>query len=109
MATRRNTTDVCGLHSPLRGRSDAAGRGARTTPYRHDDRILAAQAGGRSLARGRARFTRVPDYLCDPALSFPYRRKPAPREIPFADHVTVVRLLGGWSKNWKHGEVDEAS
>lgn len=52
-------------------------------------------------------FTRVPDYLCDPALSFPYRRKPAPREIPFADHVTVVRLLGGWSKNWKHGEVDE--
>jgi len=50
-------------------------------------------------------FIRVPDYLCDPALSFPYRRKPAPREIPFADHVTVVRFLGGWNRNWKHGEV----
>ncbi len=50
-------------------------------------------------------FTRVPDYLCDPILSFPYRRKPAPREIPFVDHVTVVRLLGGWNTKWKHGEL----
>ena len=55
--------------------------------------------------KGRLGFTRIPDYLCDPALSFPYRRRPAPEEIPFADHVTVVRLLGGWNPNWRNGEV----
>ena len=49
-------------------------------------------------------FATVPAYLSDPALSFPYRCRPAAEEIPFADHVTVVRLLGGWSPAWKNGE-----
>ena len=55
--------------------------------------------------KGRLGFTRMPEYLCDGALSFPYRKKPAPEEIPFADRLTVVRLLGGWRLDWKHGEV----
>ena len=55
--------------------------------------------------KGKLGFTRIPDYLCDASLSFPYRKKPTPDEIPFADHVTVVRLLGGWRLDWKHGEV----
>jgi hypothetical protein len=72
--------------------------GTMTAFWRHRpvvDRWLVGELG----------FTRVPDYLCNPALSFPYRRKPTPREIPFADHVAVVRLLGGWNRNWENGEV----
>ncbi len=55
--------------------------------------------------KGGLGFTRIPQYLCDASLSFPYRKKPAPHEIPFCDHVTVVRLLGGWNPKWRHGEV----
>lgn len=47
----------------------------------------------------------IPDWLCDPELSFPYRKKEFSKEIPFADHVTAVRVLGGWEPNWKNGEV----
>jgi len=50
-------------------------------------------------------FRRIPDYLCDASLSFHYRKKSAPEEIPFVDHVTVVRLLGGWRPDWKGGEM----
>lgn len=47
----------------------------------------------------------IPEWLCDPALSFPYQKKAQNKEVPFADHLTVVRLLGGWNPNWKNGEV----
>lgn len=36
----------------------------------------------------------VPAYL--DGTDFPYARRPYPREVPFADRLTVVRLLGGW-------------
>ena len=55
--------------------------------------------------KGRLGFRRIPPYLCDTSLSFPYHKKPVPEEIPFCDHVTVVRLLGGWNPKWKHGEI----
>lgn len=55
--------------------------------------------------KGRLGLQKIPDYLCDPSLSFPYRRKLQPEEIPFADHLTVVRLLGGWSPKWNTGEA----
>ncbi|QEW23943.1 Beta-xylosidase (plasmid) [Marinibacterium anthonyi] len=38
----------------------------------------------------------VPAYL--DGTDFPYARRPYPREVPFADRLTVVRLLGGWDK-----------
>jgi len=47
----------------------------------------------------------IPDWLCDPELSFPYAKKAQAKEVPFADHLTVVRLLGGWNPDWKHGEI----
>jgi len=35
----------------------------------------------------------IPDYLqCG---DFPYRKRPFPQEVPFADHLSIVRLLGG--------------
>jgi hypothetical protein len=57
--------------------------------------------------KGRLGFQKIPDYLCDPSLSFPYRRKPQPEEVPFADHLTVVRVLGGWNSAWNTGEAAE--
>ncbi|MGZ0654571.1 GH39 family glycosyl hydrolase [Coraliomargarita sp. W4R53] len=56
-------------------------------------------------AVGGAGLTQIPNWLCDPALSFPYQKKEQGKEVPFADHLTVVRLLGGWNSDWKHGEV----
>jgi len=56
--------------------------------------------------KGRLGLTRVPDYLCDPSLSFPYRKRPYPEEVMFADHLTVVRLLGGWKYAKGKGEQD---
>ncbi|CAN0575381.1 unnamed protein product, partial [Ectocarpus sp. 12 AP-2014] len=38
----------------------------------------------------------VPAYL--DGTDFPYTRRPYPREVPFADRLTVVRLLGGWNR-----------
>ncbi len=37
----------------------------------------------------------IPDYVQQG--DFPYRKKPFPKEVPFADHLSVVRLLGGYS------------
>lgn len=52
-----------------------------------------------------AELEEIPEWLCDPALSFPYRKKAQPKEVPFADHLTLVRLLGGWNPDWRNGEV----
>ena len=38
-----------------------------------------------------------PAFLMDKKISFPYMPRPYPKEILFADHVTLVRFLGGWS------------
>lgn len=37
----------------------------------------------------------IPDYL--QRGDFPYRKRPFPKEVPFADHLSIVRLLGGCS------------
>ena len=44
-------------------------------------------SGGQGLEK-------VPAYLDH--TDFPYARRPYPEEVPFADRLTVVRLLGGW-------------
>jgi hypothetical protein len=36
----------------------------------------------------------IPDYLLRG--DFPYSKRPFPKEVPFADHLSVVRLLGGY-------------
>ena len=56
--------------------------------------------------KGRLGLTEVPAYLCDSELSFSYRRRPYPEEVLFADHLTVVRLLGGWKLQKGKGEQD---
>jgi hypothetical protein len=66
--------------------------------WRHHPVVDRWMAGGAGLQE-------IPDWLCDPALSFPYRKKDQPKQIPFCDHVTAVRLLGGWHPDWKNGEV----
>ena len=58
--------------------------------------------------KGRLGLTAVPQYLRDPTLSFPYRRRPYAEELLFADHLTVVRLLGGWKTAKGKGELDGA-
>lgn len=35
----------------------------------------------------------IPDYMLEG--DFPYRKRPFMREVPFADHLSIVRLLGG--------------
>jgi len=60
---------------------------------------------GRWLIYGQG-LAEVPDYLCDPKLSFPYRKRPYPKEVMFADHLTVVRLLGGWKYMKGKGELN---
>ncbi len=37
----------------------------------------------------------LPDYLFDS--DFPYKKRPYAKEVPFADRLSVVRLLGGYS------------
>ena len=37
----------------------------------------------------------IPDYYSELG-DFPYMRKDSPKEIPFADRITVSRFLGGW-------------
>ena len=54
---------------------------------------------------GGAGLEQIPEWLCDPSLSFPYMKKAQAKEVPFADHLTVVRLLGGWNPDWKNGEI----
>ncbi len=66
--------------------------------WRHHPVVDRWMAGGAGLQE-------IPEWLCDPALSFPYPKKDPPKEIPFCDHVTAVRLLGGWHPDWKNGEV----
>jgi hypothetical protein len=48
---------------------------------------------GLMLADGH-RLRTIPAWMSE--TDFPYVKKPYNREIPFADGLTVVRLLGGW-------------
>jgi len=48
----------------------------------------------------------IPDYLLDG--DFPYRKRPYPKEVPFADHLSIVRLLGGYGENSAKGQTDMA-
>ena len=48
---------------------------------------------GRALAGGGLMW-QIPEWMTQ--TDFPYRKKPFERELPFADAVSLVRLLGGW-------------
>ena len=37
----------------------------------------------------------IPDYYMDLG-DFPYMKKATPKEVPFADRITISRFLGGW-------------
>ena len=95
-----------GGRAPLGTRANAASRDetapvpiGKMSPFWRHRPVL-----GRWL-RGRLGLTKAPAYLCDPALSFPYRKRPYPEEALFADHLTVVRLLGGWQYQKGKGEL----
>lgn len=50
----------------------------------------------------------IPDYM--QRGDFPYRKRPYPLEVPFADHLSIVRLLGGCnSASGKEKAVKEAA
>ena len=48
----------------------------------------------------------VPDILLTG--SFPYRKRPFPQEALFADHLSLVRFLGGFSDGSDKGQPDPA-
>ncbi|AKJ64479.1 hypothetical protein [Kiritimatiella glycovorans] len=48
----------------------------------------------------------IPDYVLKS--DFPYAKKPYPREVPFADHLSMVRILGGFNDGSEEGEGDPA-
>jgi hypothetical protein len=58
---------------------------------------------GPFLEGGQALFT-IPDYMLD--TDFPYRKRSYPMEVPFADHLSIVRLLGGYDDGGRKGKPD---
>ena len=58
---------------------------------------------GRWLSSGQG-LIRPPAYLFD--TSFPYNKRPYEKEVLFADHLIVVRLLGGWNTDKLRGELN---
>lgn len=51
---------------------------------------------GPILERGYS-LEEIPDYMLSG--DFPYKKRPYPKEVPFADHLSIVRLLGGYQVN----------
>jgi hypothetical protein len=51
-----------------------------------------------SWAKSGLGLVAVPKFFCDSSLSFPYIKRPYPKEYLFSDHVILVRTLGGWPK-----------
>jgi hypothetical protein len=48
----------------------------------------------------------IPDYVCHG--DFAYKKRPYPMEVPFADHLSLVRILGGYNDGSAKGESDPA-
>jgi len=48
----------------------------------------------------------MPEFL--KSADFPANPRPNAREVPYADHLSVVRLLGGWNYESSGGELDGA-
>lgn len=46
----------------------------------------------------------VPGYFM--AHDFPYKKRPYAQEVLFADHLILVRMMGGWNLNWTGGETN---
>ena len=58
---------------------------------------------GRWLSGGQGLMA-IPKYMQD--TSFPYKKRDYKKEVPFADGLNVVRLLGGWDYSKKRGELN---
>jgi hypothetical protein len=66
--------------------------GKWTSAYRR------TQLQGFSLGLGGTGFLKkMPDFLTDDSLSFPYHTRAGTREVPFASKFTVNKILGGYS------------
>jgi len=50
----------------------------------------------------------VPDYVLSGSGNFPYKKRPYPMEVPFADHLSLVRILGGYNDGSAAGKSDPA-
>ncbi|MFA6173368.1 MAG: hypothetical protein WC334_02470 [Kiritimatiellales bacterium] len=48
----------------------------------------------------------IPDYVLSG--DFPYKKRPYPMEVPFADHLSLVRILGGYNDGSAKGKSDPA-
>lgn len=71
------------------GAEDQAVRLGRLEPFWRYSAVL-----GPVLERGHG-LVEIPDYMTRGDLA--YRKKSFAKEVPFADHLSVVRLLGGYS------------
>jgi hypothetical protein len=58
---------------------------------------------GPFLEGGQA-LTEIPEYVLHS--DFPYAKRPFAMEVPFADHLSIVRLLGGYYDGGKEGQPD---
>lgn len=58
---------------------------------------------GPYLETGQA-LTEIPEYVL--RSDFPYVKRPFPKEVPFADHLSIVRLVGGYNDGGKDGQAD---
>jgi hypothetical protein len=69
-----------------------------TQPERLTRFYRATQLQGHLFGMG---LTRIPAFLEDPSLAFPYVPRPgAAAEIPFVDSFTINRMMGGYRQDW---------
>jgi hypothetical protein len=88
----------------LVGSMAAADAGPDPRPLGKLDRFWRYSAAlGPFLEQGYA-LQAVPDYMLKG--DFPYPKRPHPSEVLFADHLSVVRLLGGYNDGSKQGPSD---
>jgi hypothetical protein len=66
------------------------------TPFYRGHPVLGELLSGGGVQPG-GDICKVPGYLLDPSLDFPYRRKDSPVELMYTDFITAVRFLGGIS------------
>jgi len=67
--------------------------------WRHSPVLGPFHEGGQGLYR-------IPEHAL--AGDFPYPKRPFPKEVPFADHLSLVRILGGFNDGSDKGEGDPA-
>lgn len=78
--------------------SEPVSLGKLDTFWRYSAALGPFLEGGQALIE-------IPEYAT--RSDFPYRKRPFPQEVPFADHLSIVRLIGGYNDGeGKHTPAD---